>query len=133
MSSFAGIFTLDPNAKLPVQATEAIRDNLSRRDDAVDIYSDRRCLLAKINVGAFDDLGLHSTGDACTVALAGELLYEPDKRQQHPRAADIDAIAPELQNRRVEALRDCVGTFAAALYDQSKKLLILATDICGVR
>jgi len=133
VSLFAGIMLIDPVAALPSRLADAIAANLSRHSDPIDVYNGKRVFLAKINVGAFDSLGLHKRSNGGVLALAGEPLYMASDTHHCSREENADALAVKLKSRALTALADCYGSYALAFVDALESYMVIATDNVGVR
>ncbi len=129
MTIFAGLFSPDGTALCEETAADLV-SALGRSGDSVDTFRDSNVFLAKVNIGAFDDLGLHHSERGTVTALAGDPLYD---EAASSRDAQLETLTPTLGEGRLTCLRRCNGQFALAHWEASQNLLILATDFCGVR
>ena len=129
MTIFAGVFSRDGTALCEETAADLVTA-LGRSGDSVDTFRDSNIFLAKVNIGAFDDLGLHRSERGTATALAGDPLYDDAVPS---RDAQLTTLTPALGEGQLTCLGRCNGQFALAHWEASRNLLILATDFCGVR
>lgn len=131
MSLLAGVYSLDDSISPEPASIEAIQKFISRSDDDIEVFQDRRFFLAKLDVGAFQESAF--IAKETVVTLTGEpVLISPEG---HPRcrADDLSRLCRELSVDCYSILRDCHGSFSLCCYNPATGSLFLCTDRVGVR
>lgn len=132
MSLLAGVFSRVPGRAPDPGACAALLGALSRDPrDRPEVHRDARCLLAKVDTGAFGAPGVARGPAGEVTLLAGEPLLDDGAAG---RASDLARLhAALLAGDAHPALRRARGVFAAAQYDPARGVLRLVSDRLGVR
>jgi len=135
MTILAGAFSRRADSTLPESLCADLIRNVSRNPhDEVASFSDRRCLLAKVDVGAFGASAFRTERGRSVSMLAGEpLLAAQEGVPCQSRSADLELLHGAWDQGNWSALAQCQGVFCAAHYDVSAGRLTLLTDKLGVR
>ena len=132
---FAGVFSRSAAAPLD----ESVRGQLSRAlsrhpGDAVAVLGDRRCLLAKLDIGAYAAPAACAGADGSVSVMAGEPLLAPaGARAERTRAEDLALLHDAWARGEWGAVATASGVFSAAHYSPAAGRLTLVTDKLGVR
>ena len=134
MSLFCGILALDGSAEIRLEWQKFLRENLSRSGvGSITEHTDPHLYLAKLDLGAFDAPGWRSDLSGVT-ALSGDSLVA-GREPWMSRAVDVERLhtLKAKSSDLASTLRGARGTFCAAMYRASDRVLVLATDKLGVR
>jgi hypothetical protein len=131
MSLFAGLYARHEGAALDSADIQAITRSISRLDDPIETFEDRRFFVAKFDFGAFGEPAF-LTGQRVALAT-GEPYLRPAAGRVSSRAEDLKQISKALASDGPEVLLECQGSFSVCQYLPSTGSLQLVTDRLGVR
>src|SRR2546425_13095606 len=99
MTVLAGVFSRLDDAALPdALAAELLRAISRHPGDRPATYRDQRCLLAKIDVGAYSEPAFREEPPGSVCLLAGEPLPTLNARQTGPsRSPDLELLQRALR------------------------------------
>jgi len=135
MTILAGAFSLQSNTRLPRALCSALLANLSRDpSDPVAIFRDYRCLLAKVDIGAYEAPAFRRDPKGSVAMLAGEpLLRSGDGVSTGSRNRDLEILHQEWDRAAWSRLGASRGVFSGSHYAAAPGQLSLVTDKLGVR
>ena len=97
MTMLAGIFSRTGEHPIQAAVCERLQNLISRNpDDKAIVFSDSRCFLAKIDIGAYGEPSFHIDRSGSVSMLAGEPLLDLDDHG----ASRSSQGRPNHQNRR---------------------------------
>ncbi|HMW20216.1 MAG TPA: asparagine synthase-related protein [Nitrosomonas sp.] len=135
MTIFAGILARYSNSSIPNSIIEALQGAISRHPDdknALIEYKNNNIYFAKIDIGALGELG-HFTDSQLSGFIAGNPILQQNSGNVYSRLESLKLLASDISKDNLEALRNCRGTYCAAIYDHENGKLFLVTDKIGVR
>ncbi len=130
MTLIAGIFSR--NGQPPNDSDCAsLRKSISRNPaDEVKTFGDGRSFFAKVDIGAFGELGSFTAADGALSLLAGEpLLSNGGTNRLH----DLKIIHDQALTNNWSGLRQAEGTFCLVHYQPQTATLSLVADKLGIR
>lgn len=133
MSLFAGVYSLNGQVEIDEKCKSTIMESISRHDDFVDTYTDKRFFLAKVDVGAYHDPAFLKESVGIVSVMAGDPILSPPKNHGRSRSSDLSNISLKLTKGDISILKNCQGSFTLGWYNPSSDELILATDKAGIR
>jgi len=135
MTVLAGVFSRLDDAALPdALAAELLRAISRHPGDRPATYRDQRCLLAKIDVGAYSEPAFREEPPGSVCLLAGEPLLTLNERQTgRSRSHDLEILHRELRRENWNVLAAAHGVFSLAHYERTTGQLTLSTDKLGIR
>lgn len=132
MTLLAGVYCRRPEDVVPNRLSETIKRTISRHaDDAVEEFSDGRCFLAKVDIGAYRERGVFVDSQAVSF-MAGEPLLQSTSPVARSRWDDLQELHIALLGDSA-SLRRARGVFGLAHYQPSTGVLVLVTDKLGIR
>ena len=135
MTILAGAFSRRPGDALPDALTRAITGAISRHPgDAVQVFRDDRCLLAKVDIGAYGEVAFRTSPLGSVAALAGEaLLSRRESAARQSRTDDLETLHRTWDREDWAGLAATRGVFCAAHYAPASERLTLVADKLGLR
>ena len=135
MTVLAGAFSRLDDATLPDALCAELLRAISRHPgDRPATYRDQRCLLAKIDVGAYGEPAFREEAPGSVCLLAGEPLLTLNQRQTgRSRSHDLEILHRELRRGHWNVLAAAHGVFSLAHYERTTGQLTLSTDKLGIR
>lgn len=101
--------------------------------DEVKTFRDNHSFFAKVDVGAFGEVGYHVSSDGAFSLLTGEpLLTRSDTRSHASREQDLMTIHERIEDGW-EILGEADGTYSIINYRPQSQTLTLIADKMGVR
>ena len=130
MTLIAGIFSRN-NQPLADSECASLRQTISRTPtDEVWTLRDRRSFFAKVDIGAFCELGVFTDSQGAFSLLAGEpLLSNGGSGRLH----DLDVIHNNALADNWSLLREAEGTFCLVHFQPQTGTLSLVADKLGIR
>ncbi|MBA2687220.1 MAG: asparagine synthase (glutamine-hydrolyzing) [Gemmatimonadaceae bacterium] len=124
------------------RVTEALRRLEHRGPDGVGVHESERAVLGMRRLSIIDlqggDQPIYNEDHSVACVCNGELYNYveafrtlEDKRHRLQSASDINLIPHFYEEYGLDAFRELRGMFAAAVWDESRKLLTLARDRAG--
>src|SRR5438094_5781959 len=135
MSILAGIYTRRKDHSVPHAVCETLKNLISRNpEDKVIVFSDARCFLAKIDIGAYGEPAFHTDLSGSVSMLAGEPLLNPDNNGiVQTRTQDLELLHRSWDRGDWDLLARTRGVFSAVYYQPRLGRLHLMTDKLGQR
>jgi asparagine synthase (glutamine-hydrolysing) len=128
MTLIAGIISRNPNRPLPGSAGLSFRSLLSGKGgDAVSVFQDKFSVIAKLDIGAFDEQAEIADPDGAITLVTGEPLIT-----NTGRAADTKTIHRAMLENDPSVLAKARGVFSGVHYRPDGDLVLL-TDKLGIR
>lgn len=128
MTLFAGIYSRDAGHALPESACDALARSLSRdRRDAPQVFRDERCLIVKVDIGAYGEPAFRTDAGGAASALAGEPLLGGGREK------DLELLHESWLRGDWDLLARARGVFCAAHYNPATGALSLVADKLCVR
>jgi asparagine synthase (glutamine-hydrolysing) len=133
MTLLSGAYCRHHGDVVPNRLSEAIKQTISRHSgEAVEEFSDGRCFLAKVDIGAYGERGVSSDSRAVSF-LTGEPLLASSDHTARSRADDLSELHNALLEGDALPLRRARGVFTLAHYQPASGALVLLTDKLGIR
>lgn len=135
MSIFAGIYSRH-GTTVPSEVVGALRGTISRSADDLNKlieYADDRLFMAKVDVGAYGEVGDYSENSLHAFVAGAPILQRRLSEHVSSRSADLREIAEDVCLSQIDSLLACRGQFCAVVYDGEKQDLHLVVDKLGVR
>jgi len=135
MSILAGIYNRRKDNSLPHAVCETLKNLISRNpEDKVIVFSDARCFLAKIDIGAYGEPAFHIDSSGSVSMLAGEPLLDLDDNDSlRTRAQDLELLNQSWDRADCDLLARTRGVFCAVHYKPRSGRLHLISDKLGER
>lgn len=133
MTILAGIFSRDPEYLIADDMSQALRALMSRhQQDHVVIESHPRCILAKVDTGAYGDPAVKKEADGSVSMLCGEPLISYQGRlDAGTRTEDLSTIHSACEQAEWAPLAMAQGVFCTAHFSpQSFQLTLIADKLC---
>lgn len=131
MTLFAGIYSRDGRYALPESACDALARSLSRDlADEPRVFRDERCLIVKVDIGAYGEPAMIANDDGAVSALAGEPLLGD---ASVGREKDLELLHESWLKGDWGLLARARGVFCAAHYNPATGELSLVADKLCVR
>ncbi|HHH55327.1 MAG TPA: hypothetical protein ENK91_16830, partial [Bacteroidetes bacterium] len=133
MTIIAGIYACGSGLESHLEIWNSIKRLLSRdKSDTIIELVDDKCCFAKIDVGAFDQSGIHNDDEGNFSMLAGDPLLDPVTKQ-HDRHRDLIELHMSLFEDHGRKFQYTRGMFCGAFYSYEKNTLTLVVDKYGLR
>src|SRR2546428_2507390 len=135
MTILAGAFSRHAGVSLPNGLCDALPRAISRHPcDQVTVFRDERCLLAKVDIGAYGEPAFRKNALGSVVVLAGEPLLAPGyDSASRSRTEDLHRLHDAWDREDWSSLAWAQGVFCAAHYSPTAGCVTLLTDKLGVR
>lgn len=135
MTILAGAFSRHAGVSLPNGLCDALPRAISRHPcDQVTVFRDERCLLAKVDIGAYGEPAFRKNALGSVVVLAGEPLLSPGyDSASRSRTEDLHRLHDAWDREDWSSLAWAQGVFCAAHYSPTAGCVTLLTDKLGVR
>jgi len=135
MSILAGIYNRRKDHSLSHAVCESLKNLISRNpEDKVIVFSDARCFLAKIDIGAYGEPAFHIDPSGSVSMLAGEPLLDLDDNDAlRTRAQDLELLNQSWDRADWDLLARTRGVFCAVHYQPRLGRLHLISDKLGER
>jgi asparagine synthase (glutamine-hydrolysing) len=135
MSLLAGIFSRSKDGYIDDSLCSALQNQMSRNpDDKPKIFRDRRCLLMKVDVNAYEEPAWQVDPVGHVSMLAGEpLLDVQESRESSSRSEDLQILHESLDRDDWKILTQTCGSFCAVHYQPEAGKIHLIVDKLGVR
>ncbi len=135
MTLLAGIFSRGIEYPIDAAVGERLKSLISRNpDDKAVVFSDARCFLAKIDIGAYREQALHRDASGSVSLLAGEpLLNVHGDGDCATRTRDLELLNQSWDRGDWNLLARTRGIFCAVHYQPQSNRLHLISDKLGER
>jgi asparagine synthase (glutamine-hydrolysing) len=145
MCGLAGVVNLSDSSPPQRQTLRAMIETLHHRGpDGYGFFEDAQCGLAHARLSIIDlaggDQPIHNEESNVWVVFNGEIFNFIELRQELQRAghrfatnSDTEVIVHAYEQYGMKFVDHLNGQFAIALWDQSKRRLVLARDRAGIR
>jgi len=135
MTIIAGAYSRIAGVPLPHALCSELFPAVSREPGrARQVFRSPRCVVAKVDVGAYGVSAFQAHPGESVATLAGEALLGASRgRPRRTRADDLGLMHDLWKAGRGPVQLDCRGSFCAALYDAAGDRLVLTTDKLGMR
>src|SRR5712692_4668824 len=135
MSILAGIYNRRKDHSLQRSVCETLKKLISRNpEDKVIVFSDARCFLAKIDIGAYGEPAFHLDRSGSVSMLAGEPLLDVDDNDAlRTRTQDLELLNQSWDRANWDLLARTRGVFCAVHYQPRLGRLHLISDKLGER
>jgi len=135
MTMLAGIFSRSDEHPLRAVVCERLQKLISRNpDDKAMVFSDARCFLAKIDIGAYGEPAFHIDSSGSVSMLAGEPLLDVDDNDAlRTRTQDLELLNQSWDRADWDLLARTRGVFCAVHYQPRLGRLHLISDKLGER
>lgn len=133
MTILAGIFSRDPEYVIAEDMSRTLQALMSRHtQDRVMVESHPRCILAKVDIGAYGEPAVKSGTDGSVSMLCGEpLLSHPGRLDAGTRTEDLSTIHSACERAEWTPLALAQGAFCAVHFSpQSFQLTLIADKLC---
>lgn len=133
MTILAGILSGNPDYPVTEQMRDILLGRLSRHPgDVPESLITPYCVIAKIDIGAYGNSGLHRAENGSISMLAGEpLLAHRGDAPAGTRTSDLHAIHHACERSDWNVLARATGAYTAIHYaPQSKQLTLIADKLC---
>lgn len=134
MTILAGVFSLNPSARIPESVCNTMKMNISRdpSDQAIELR-DAQAYFVKVDIGAFDRPAHRIAPTGSMAVLAGEPLLTCDGPTGQGRDVDFAYLQTQWDERDLQSLRNASGTYCAAYFDPRSATGYLIADRLGLR
>ena len=131
----AGIFSRTGEHPIQAAVCERLQNLISRNpDDKAIVFSDSRCFLAKIDIGAYGEPAFHIDQSGSVSMLAGEPLLDLDDHDaSRTRTQDLELLNQSWDRADWDLLTRTRGVFCAVHYQPRLGRLHLISDKLGER
>ena len=118
MSLIAGVYNRSRDRPLQQSILTSLKRLISRHpSDDIDIFQDPKCVLMKVDIGAYGEKAFHIDSSGSVSMLAGEALLDTSEVLSAPsRSHDLEKLHASWSRGDYSLLRHTRGTFAAIYY-----------------
>jgi len=132
MTSFGGVFALEPGREIAARTSRELADAMSRvPGDKVELASGRGYAVAFLDLGMLPGHGRIADASGACSFLAGDLLLRP--RAAAKRDDDLRLLHDAWLREDESLLATARGSFAVAQIEPTAGRLRLAVDVIGAR
>ena len=135
MSLIAGVYNRSQDRPLQQSILNSLKRLISRNPlDAIDIFQDPKCVLMKVDIGAYGEKAFRIDSSGSVSVLAGEALLDLNDTFSAPsRSNDLEMLHASWSLGDYRLLGHTRGTFAAIYYQPVPSQLRLIADKLSVR
>jgi asparagine synthase (glutamine-hydrolysing) len=135
MSLIAGAYNRSRDRPLQQSIFTSLKRLISRHpSDDIDVFQDSKCVLMKVDIGAYGEKAFHIDSSGSVSMLAGEaLLYTSEVLSTPSRSHDLEKLHASWSRGDYSLLGHTRGTFAAIYYQPVPSQLRLVADKLSVR
>lgn len=134
MTVMAGLLSRRDRGSLMDVLGEEIKSRISRRGDhAVEVYRDRRCMMAKVDIGAFGSPAFRKEPGGSVAMLVGQPLLGLTDSPDAGRAEDLAQLHRAWDGDSMDLCASANGVFCAAYYSPHRSTITLISDKLGIR
>jgi asparagine synthase (glutamine-hydrolysing) len=133
MTLIAGAFVRSDALPMDKSLAESLRRAISRTPgDRIEEFSDRGCLLLKVDIGAFDSPAV-TIDEKGASFMTGHPLLKRGPGEAARRDLDLGKLHSDLVVERHEWMERARGVFSLAHYNRGRDELILVSDKLAIR
>lgn len=133
MTIVAGIYSRHNDCLISDKIYIELKQLISRNpNDKVIEFKDKRCVLMKVDIGAYQEPAIkHDSNGSVTMLVGDPHLVDGHDRVSQTRSYDIDILHRSWSKDKYDILTKTQGVFCGAHYQvSSKKLTLVADKLC---